>query len=60
MKTDIKDFYLNTPMRLKLSELPNSVVPKYNLEAKATRDMYVHVDIQRGVYVLLQVGLFAK
>ena len=55
----IKVFYLNTPMVrskymcFKLSNLPNSVVQKYNLEAKATRDRYVHVDIQRGVYVLL-------
>ena len=35
--TDIKDFYLNTPMarsdymRLKLSNLPKSVVQQYNM-----------------------------
>ena len=48
---DIKDFYLNTPMarseymRLKLSDLPESVMQQYNMEKKATRDGYVHVDI---------------
>ena len=37
MTTDIKDFYLNTPMarskhmRLKLSDLPKSVVQQYNI-----------------------------
>ena len=47
----IKDFYLNTPMerseymRLKLSNLPKSVLLQYNIEARATRDGYVHVDI---------------
>ena len=32
-------------MRLKLSDLPESVVQQYNLKAKSTRDGYVHVDI---------------
>ena len=51
MTIDINDFYLNTPMgrseymRLKLSRLPKSVTKQYNLEGKATRDRYVHVDI---------------
>ena len=45
------DFYLNTSMaqsdymRLKLSNLPKSVVLQYNIEAKVTRDGYVHMDI---------------
>ena len=51
MTIDINDFYLNTLMkrsdymRLKLGNLPMSVVQQYNLEAKATRDGYVHVGI---------------
>ena len=59
----IKDFYLNTPierskyMRLKLSDLTNSVVQQYNLNAKATRDRYVHVNIRRGMYGIPQSGL---
>ena len=49
MTIDIKDFYLNTLMarsdymRLKLRDLPVSVVQQCNLEAKAIRDGYVHV-----------------
>ena len=51
MTIDIKDFYLNNPMarseymRLKLSDLPESLAKHYNLEAKATRDGYVQVEI---------------
>ena len=65
MTIDIKDFYLNTPMarsnytRLKLSNLPKSVVQQYNMEAKSTRGGYVHVNIRRGMYGLPQVGLIA-
>ena len=63
MTIDTKDFYLNTLiarsefMRLKLSNLPESVVQQYNLEAKATRDRYVHVNIRRGMYGIPQSGL---
>ena len=52
MTTYIKDLYLHTSMaqseymRLKLSDLPNSVVQYYNLAKKATRDGYVYVDIR--------------
>ena len=47
-------------MRLKLSNLHWSVVQKYNLKAKATRGGYVHMEIQRGVYGLPQVGLITQ
>ena len=42
---------MNTPMarseymRLKLSNTPKRVALQYNIEAKATRDRHVHVDI---------------
>ena len=45
---DVKYFYLNTQMaqseyvRLKLSNLPESVVQNYHLEDKATQDGYVY------------------
>ena len=51
MTIDIKKLYLvNTMaqseyMGLKLSDLHKSVVQQYNLEAKETRDGYVHMDI---------------
>ena len=46
MTIDIKNFYLNTPMkrfeymRLKLSDLPNNVIKHYNLSGKVTKDGY--------------------
>ena len=47
-------------MRLKLSDLPKSVVQQYNMEAKATRDGYLHMDIRRGMYDLPQAGLIVQ
>ena len=49
MTTDVKDFYLNTPMarseymRLKIGNLPKSVVQQYKLEDNSTKDGYIHV-----------------
>ena len=63
---DRNDFYLNTLMarskymRLKLSNLPETVLQHYNLAEKATMDVYVHVEIKRGMYGLLQAGLIAQ
>ena len=47
-------------MHLKLSDLPKSMVQQYKLEAKATRDGYVHVEIWRGMYGLPQAGLISQ
>ena len=47
-------------MHLKISDLPKSVVQQYNMEEKATRDWYVHVDIRRGVYGIPQAVLTAQ
>ena len=53
---DIKNFYLNTPMerfeymRLKLSDLPEDFVERYNLEPKADKNGQVYVEIRRGMY----------
>ena len=66
MTLDIKYFYLNTPMerfeymRLKLTDLPADVIKHYDLNAKVTTDGYVYVEIRRGMYRLLQVGLIAQ
>ena len=54
MTLDIKDFYLNTPMkrseymRLKLSNLPKYFIKQYKLNAKTTKDGYVHKNLQRN------------
>ena len=47
-------------MRLKLSDLPESAVQQYNLEAKATKDGYVYVKIKRGMYGLPWAGLITQ
>ena len=65
MTIDGKCFYLNTPMarsnymRLKLRDVPDSVVQHYNLEVKAPWDGYVYVEIKQGMYRLPQAGLIA-
>ena len=66
MTIDIKYFYLNTPMemnkymRLKISNPPESVVQKNNLEEKVTKYGYVNVEIMWGVYGLPQAGIIAQ
>ena len=46
-------------MRLKLGNLPKSMVQHHNFEDNATRDVYMYVEIKGGVYGLLQAGLIA-
>ena len=60
---DIKDFYLNTPMkqyeymRLKLSDLPDDVIKQYNLKIKFTSDGYVSLKVKKVMYGLPQAGI---
>ena len=66
MTIDIKNFYLNTPMerfeyiRLKLSDLSEDFVERYNLEPKADKNGQIYVKIHRGMYGLPQAGLLAQ
>ena len=66
MTIDIKDFYLNTPMkrfeymRLKMKELPQDFIDEYNLQDKATPDGYVHLEIRKGMYGLPHAGIIAQ
>jgi len=63
---DIKDFYLNTPMkrfeymRLKMTDIPDEVIEEYALNDKATPDGFVYVEVRRGMYGLPQAGLLAQ
>jgi len=63
---DIKDFYLNTPMkrfeymRLKLSDMPEDVIEHYKLRKIATPDGFVYCEIQKGMYGLPQAGIIAQ
>ena len=62
---DIKDFYLNTPLKqyeylcLPLKDIPEDVIAHYNLKSKAT-DGFVFVEVRKGMYGLPQAGLLAQ
>jgi hypothetical protein len=64
--TDLKDFYLNTPMewpeymRLKLSDLPQDFVDMYDLTKIAQDNDNVYIKIQKGMYGLPQAGILAQ
>ena len=47
-------------MLLKLSNLPKRVVQHYNLAEKTTRDGYVYVENNQGMYGLPHSGLIAQ
>ena len=62
---DIKNFYFNTPMErfecmiLKMEEIPENVIEKYELKAKK-EDGQVYVEIRKGMYGLPQAGILAQ
>jgi hypothetical protein len=62
---DIKDFYLQTPMkrpeymRLKITDIPDEIIEQYNLKSLVTQDGYVYCEITRGMYGLPQAGIIA-
>ncbi len=55
---DIKDFYLNKPMkckeymRLKITDIPDKIIKEYNLQELVTEDGYVYCAINKGMHVL--------
>ena len=63
---DIKDFYLNTPMKrpeymkLKLTDIPGEVIDHYNLRELATPEGYVYCEVTKGMYGLPQAGIIAQ
>jgi len=63
---DLKDFYLNTPMkryeymRLKITDIPDEIVEEYNLQEKKTDDGYIYCEIRKGMYGLPQAGIIAQ
>jgi hypothetical protein len=62
---DINNFYLNTPlgrfeyMVINLSSLPRETIEKYNL-IELSQDGKVYIEIQKGMYGLLQAGILAN
>ena len=63
---DIKDFYLNTPMkrpeymRLKLTDIPDEIIDHYNLRKIGKQDGYVYCEVSKGMYGLPQAGIIAQ
>jgi hypothetical protein len=66
MTINLKDFYLNTPMkrseymRLKMTDIPEEIIKQYKLREIATQDGYVYTEITKGVYGLPQAGIIAQ
>ena len=66
MTVDIKNFYLNTPLKryeylkLRLNKLPEDVIKQYKLKDKATPEGYIYVEVRKGMYGLPQAGLLAQ
>jgi hypothetical protein len=62
---DIIFFYLNTPlgrfqyMVINLASLPQETIKKYDLN-ELTQDGKVYIEIQKGMYGLLQAGILAN
>jgi hypothetical protein len=63
---DIKDFYLNTPMkrpeymRLKITDIPDEIINEYNLREIVDDNGYVYCEITKGMYGLPQAGIIAQ
>ena len=63
---DIKNFYLNTPLkryeyiRLPMKDIPDDVKEEYNLYQKATKDGFVYVEVREGMYELPQARLLIQ
>jgi hypothetical protein len=63
---DIKDFYLNTPMKryeymcLKMQDIPDEIIKEYKLDQKVTTDSYIYTENQKGMYGLPQAGIIAQ
>jgi hypothetical protein len=62
---DVKDFYLNTPMKqyeymcIKITDIPDKVIEHYKLHEIVTVDGYIYCEIQKGMYGLPQAGIIA-
>ena len=66
MTGDIKNFYLNTPLKkkeyikLKLADIPQEVIQEYNLKSMSTKDESVYLEVSKGIYGLPRAGLLAQ
>jgi hypothetical protein len=63
---DIKDFYLQTPMKrpeyiwLKITDIPDEIIQEYKLMLLVTHGRYIYCEITQGMYGLPQSGIIAQ
>jgi hypothetical protein len=63
---DVKDFNLNTPMklyeymRLKMADISDEIIKEYKLDQKVTTDGFIYTEFQKGMYGLPQAGIIAQ
>ncbi len=66
MTMDISNFYLMTLLHcakfiwIKLRNIPDEVINKYNLREKATKNGSIYIRAKHGMYGLPQAGLLAN
>ena len=47
-------------MKLKLTDIHQEVIEKYKLVQKATKEVYVFIEVRKGMYGLTQVEILAQ
>ena len=47
-------------VQIKLEDIPEEIIREYNLHEKVTKNRYVYVEIQKGMYGLPQAGILAQ
>ena len=63
---DVKDFYLNTPLKKKrygkvrAKYIPEETVRKHDLEQYIEGDGWIHFEIGKGMYGILEAGRLAN
>jgi hypothetical protein len=63
---DVKDFYLNTPMKryeymhIKITDIPKEIINEYKISEIAMDDGYIYCKIQKEMYGLPQAGIIAQ
>eukprot|EP00957_Ditylum_brightwellii_P175481 13360035-Ditylum_brightwellii.AAC.1 len=63
---DIKNFYLNTPMKrykymqLGYNILPEEIIKQYQLDEMQIADGWVYMEIRKGMYSLPQAGILVN
>ena len=66
MTINISNFYLNSPLpcpefiKIKLSNIPEEIINKYNLREKSTSAGHVYIVADKSMYGLPQAGLITN